>query len=118
VEGMRSKPVITTISASTQKYVLRESERDVITETAYRRPKHPFLSPPATLNPQGRLSILMQDMLRGPVLASMPFFDQKKIGNMLDGLQTTDENSRVANDQVLMMVLSACVLRGGFRLSA
>jgi len=118
VEVMRSQPITQKIRGTTQKYVLRESARDVITETAYRRPKHPFLSPPATLNPQGRLSVLMQDMLRGPVLASMPFFDQKKIVNMLDGLQTTDENSRVANDQVLMMVLSACVLQGGFRLSA
>src|SRR2546422_805954 len=118
VEVMRSQPVTQKIRGTTQKYVLRESARDVITETAYRRPKHPFLSPPATLNPQGRLSVLMQDMLRGPGLASMPFFNLKKIVNMLDGLQTTDENSRVANDQVLMMVLSACVLQGGFRLSA
>ena len=118
VEVMRSQPITQKIRGTTQKYVLRESARDVITETAYKRPKHPFLSPPATLNPQGRLSVLMQDMLRGPVLSSMPFFDQKKIVNMLDGLQTTDENSRVANDQVLMMVLSACVLQGGFRLSA
>jgi asparagine synthase (glutamine-hydrolysing) len=117
VEVMRSQPIAQKIRGTTQKYILRESARDVITETAYRRPKHPFLSPPATLNPQGRLSVLMQDMLRGPVLASMPFFDQKKIVGMLDALQTTDENSRVANDQVLMMVLSACVLQDGFRLS-
>ena len=118
VEVMRSQPVTQKIRGTTQKYVLRESARNVITETVYRRPKHPFLSPPATLNPQGRLSVLMQDMLRGPVLASMPFFDQKKVVSVLDGLETADECSRVANDQVLMMVLSACVLHDGFRLSA
>src|SRR5205809_6571369 len=118
VEVMRSQPVNQKIRGGTEKYVLRESLRDVLTDTAYRRHKHPFLSPPAALNPRGRLSLLLQDTLRGPVLSSMPFFDQKKIVNMLDGLQTTDENSRVANDQVLMMVLSACVLQGGCRLSA
>jgi asparagine synthase (glutamine-hydrolysing) len=70
------------------------------------------------LNPKGRFSVLLQDMLRGSVLASMPFFDQKKVVSVLDGLQTADESSRVANDQTLMMVLSACVLHDRFRLSA
>ncbi|MGC1993368.1 MAG: hypothetical protein WA704_05365, partial [Pseudolabrys sp.] len=47
-----------------------ESVRDVITDTVYRRQKHPFLAPPATLNPEQRLGSLVQDTLRGRVLAS------------------------------------------------
>jgi asparagine synthase (glutamine-hydrolysing) len=90
----------------------------VITETVYRRPKHAFLSPPAALNPRGRLSVLMQDTLRGPVLASMPFFDQKKVVGILDSLHAIDEASGVANDQVLMIMLSACVLHERLCLSA
>ena len=118
VEVMRSQPVNQKIRGGTEKYVLRESLRNVLTDTAYRRHKHPFLSPPAALNPQGRLSILLQDTLRGPALSSMPFFDQRGIVNLLDNLPTMDESSRVANDQVLMMILSACVLQQGFHLSA
>jgi asparagine synthase (glutamine-hydrolysing) len=117
VEVIRSQPVTMKIRGGTQKYVLRESVRNTITETAYRRPKHAFLSPPAALNPRGRLSVLMQDMLRGPVLASMPFFDQKKVIGILDGLHTMDEGLGVANDQVLMILLSACVLHERLRLS-
>jgi len=115
VELIRSLPVTQKIRGATQKYILRESARDVITETVYRRPKHAFLSPPAALNPQGRLSLLMQDTLRGPTLASLPFFDQKKVVSILDSLSTTDEGSAVANDQVLMILLSACVLQDRFR---
>jgi len=118
VEVMRAQPVTQKIRGTTQKYVLREAVRDVLTETAYRRPKHPFLSPPLTLNPQGRFGVLMQEMLRGSVLMSMPFFDQKKVVDVLDSLHTVDESSRVANDQALMMILSACVLHDRFRLSA
>jgi len=59
----------------------------------------------------------MQDVLRGPVLASIPFFDQKKVVNILDKLHSMDEGSGVANDQVLMILLSACVLQDRFRLS-
>jgi len=118
VELIRSQPVSQKINGMTEKYVLRESVRDVITETVYRRQKHPFLSPPATLNPKQKLSALMNDTLRGPVLASVPFFNQKKVIGLLDSLNTMDEGSRVANDQVLMTVVSACVLQERFGLAA
>jgi asparagine synthase (glutamine-hydrolysing) len=117
VELMRSQPVTQKIRGVTQKYILRESVRDVITDTVYRRHKHPFLSPPATLNQQSRFNILLQDTLRGPALTSMPFFDAPKVLNLLDGLYKMDEASRVANDQVLMTLLSACVLQDRFQLS-
>ena len=52
VEVIRSQPVTQKIRGMTEKYVLREAVRDVITDTVYRRQKHPFLSPPATLNPE------------------------------------------------------------------
>ena len=118
VEVIRSQPVSQKIHGMTEKYVLREAVRDVITDTVYRRQKHPFLSPPATLNPKEKLSVLVNDTLRGSALASMPFFDQKKVIGLLDSLGDMDEGSRVANDQVLMMLVSACVLQEGFHLSA
>jgi asparagine synthase (glutamine-hydrolysing) len=117
VELMRSQPVTQKIRGATQKYVLRESVRNVITDTVYRRHKHPFLSPPATLNQQSRFNILLQDTLRGPILGSMPFFDRPKVLNLLDNLYKMDEASRVANDQVLMTLLSACVLHDRFHLT-
>jgi asparagine synthase (glutamine-hydrolysing) len=118
VEVVRSQPVSMKIRGAVQKFVLREAVRSDVTDSVYRRPKHPFLSPPLMLNPQGRFSVLLQDMLRGSVLASMPFFDQKKVVSILDELQSADESTRVANDQVLMMILSACILHQGFGLSA
>jgi asparagine synthase (glutamine-hydrolysing) len=118
VEVIRSQPVTQKIRGMTEKYVLREAVRDVITDTVYRRQKHPFLSPPPTLAPKGKLNTLVQDMLRGRVFAAMPFFDQKKVIRLLDSLHTMDEDSRVANDQILMILMSACVLQHGFRLAA
>lgn len=118
VEVMRSQPVTQKIRGGSQKFILREAARSFITDTVYNRPKHPFLSPPATLDPHGRLGVLMQDILRSPVLKSMPFFDQQKVVALLDSMYTADENARVANDQILMMVLSACVLQDRYRLAA
>jgi asparagine synthase (glutamine-hydrolysing) len=118
VEAVRSQPVSLKIRGMTEKYVLREAVRDVITDTVYRRQKHPFLSPPATLNPKAKLHELVQDQLRGAALASIPFFDQSKVISLLDRVASMDESERVANDQVLMMLTSACVLQERFRLAA
>jgi asparagine synthase (glutamine-hydrolysing) len=118
VETIRSQPVSLKIRGMTEKYVLREAVRDVITDTVYRRQKHPFMSPPATLNPSAKLHDLVQDRLRGETLASIPFFDQKKVVALLDQLPTMDESARVANDQILMFLTSACVLHERFKLAA
>jgi len=118
IEVIRSQPVTQKIRGTTQKYVLREAVRDAVTETVYRRPKHVFQSPPATLNPQGRFNTLVQDTLRGPVLSSIPFFDQRKVVNMLDTMHTGGEGLCIANDHVLLTALSACVLHERFRLTA
>jgi asparagine synthase (glutamine-hydrolysing) len=98
VEVIRSQPVSQKIHGMTEKYVLREAVRDVITDTVYRRQKHPFLSPPATLNPKEKLSTMMNDTLRGPVLASIPFFDQKKVIALLDSLHSMDDAAHDFDD--------------------
>jgi len=118
VEVVRSQPVNQKIRGMTEKYVLREAVRDVITDTVYHRQKHPFLAPPATLNPQQRLSSLVQDTLRGNVLAAIPYFDRRKVINLLDRVETMNEDERVVFDQVLMLLVSACVLHEGFHLAA
>jgi asparagine synthase (glutamine-hydrolysing) len=118
VEVIRSQPVNQKINGMTEKHVLREAVRDVVTDTVYRRQKHPFLSPPATLNPQGKLNALVQDTLRGTALASLPFFDRKNVADLLDRVGGMDEGSRVANDQILMILASACVLQERFGLGA
>jgi len=58
---IRSQPVNQKIRGMTEKYVLREAVRDVITGTVYRRQKHPFLSPPATPSPDETLHTYVQD---------------------------------------------------------
>jgi asparagine synthase (glutamine-hydrolysing) len=118
VEMICSQPVTQKIRGMTEKYVLREAVRDVITDTIYRRQKHPFMSPPATLNPREKFYTLVQDRLRGSSLASIPFFDQKKVIGLLDRLDSMDEGERVANDQILMVLASACVLQERFQLAA
>ena len=90
--------------------MLREAARPVLSATVYGRQKHPFLAPPAALSPGERLYELMQDTLRGPALASLPFYDRAKVVALLDGLPALGDDARTAFDPVLMILLSACCL--------
>lgn len=114
VELVRSLPVRQKIRGTTEKYVLREAVRDVLTDTVYRRHKHPFTSPPVALAPDERLHELLQDTLRGPTLEAMPFYDRTKVVRLLDSLPEMDVAARTAIDPALMLVLSACMLQERF----
>src|SRR6201995_3261575 len=108
VELIRSQPVTQKIHGMTEKYVLREAVKDVITDTVYRRQKHPFLSPPATLRPDDTFQTFVQDMVRGETLRSLPFFNQKAVVALLDKLPHMDVGARTAFDQLLMHIVSLC----------
>jgi len=118
VELICSMPVGLKIRGMTEKFVLREAARPVLTDTVYRRQKHPFLSPPATLNPDDRLHEMMQDALRGSALRRVPYFDQGKVVRLLDRLPGLEPGDQVAIDQILMILLSATVLGERFALAA
>ena len=116
VECVCRAPVSLKIRGITEKYLLREAAKPVNTNTVYRRQKHPFLSPPVTTVPTERFYQLMQDTLRGPQLASLPFYDQKKVVALLDELPRMSETERLGWDPTLMTVLSACVIQERFGL--
>jgi len=118
VECLCRVPVSLKIRGLTEKYLLRQAAKPVITDTVYRRQKHPFLSPPVTTAPTERFHQMLQDTLRGAVLASVPFYDQKKVVALLDQLPTMTDAERVGWDPVLMSILSACVLQERFKLAA
>ena len=106
VEFLCRVPVSLKVRGMTEKYLLRQAARPVITDTVYRRQKHPFLSPPVTTLPTERLHQMLQDTLRGAVLASVPFYDQKKVVALLDELPAMTDAARVGSDPVLMSILS------------
>ncbi len=117
VELLCAMPLRQKIRGMTEKYVLREATKSVITDTVYRRQKHPFLSPPAALDPSGRFSEMIQETLRGPLLASLPYFDQHKVTALLDRLPSMNGGDVAAFDSTLMVVLSACALQDRYQLA-
>jgi asparagine synthase (glutamine-hydrolysing) len=114
VEAVVAMPVDMKVHATTEKYVLREAARPYLTQTVYRRQKHPFMAP---IELKGGLHELVQDTLRGRVLASMPFFDSHAVATLLDDLPRIEEQA--TRDRVfplLLLMTSACVLQERYHL--
>ncbi len=111
VELVRDMPVSMKIRGMTEKYVLREAARAVVTDTVYRRQKHPFLAPPSGLEQTGRLHQLMEDTLRGPTMQAQPFYDPKVVVELLDKMPQFDDRKRTGASYILTHVFSACVLQ-------
>lgn len=118
VELLSQIPVSWKIRGMTEKYLLREAARPFVTDTIYKRQKHPFLAPPSTLKRNDKLHELIQDTCRSSTLGSLPFYDQNAIVNLLDKLPEMDSASLTAIDFTIMTVLSACVMQERFGLAS
>lgn len=116
VELVKSLPISLKIRGMTEKYILREAAKPVLTDTVYRRQKHPFFAPPTGLDPTGRLTQLMQDTLRGPALDAQPFFDPASVRVLLDRLPDLEPSKRSGASYILTMILSTCVLNERYKL--
>ncbi|BAZ69373.1 asparagine synthase (glutamine-hydrolysing) [Fischerella sp. NIES-4106] len=115
-ELVREMPVSLLVRGMKEKYVLREAARPFLTDTVYTRPKQPFTAPPVTITTNNSLYILMQDVLRSSVMASVPFFNQSAIATLLDGLATMKESQRINLEPALLMLLGTCFLQSRFNL--
>jgi asparagine synthase (glutamine-hydrolysing) len=117
VELVRSLPVSAKIRGTTEKHVLREAARPVLTDTVYRRQKHPFLAPPSAAAPGSSLHELLQATLRGSALERVPFFDRQRVLTLLDSWPEHAPSARAAVDALLVQVLTLCILGERFGLS-
>ena len=111
VEEVVKLPVAMKIRGMTEKHVLREAARPVITDGIYRRQKHPFLAPPATLQTEGALWELMQDTLRGDTLKRTGLYDHRKVVDILDRVPSMSNVERTSMDVPLTWITSLCLLQ-------
>jgi asparagine synthase (glutamine-hydrolysing) len=117
VELVRDFPVSLKIRGTTEKYVLREAARPFLTDTIYHRKKHSYSPPPSALQSNEPLQELLQDTLRGEVMKSLPFYDQKAVIVLLDQLPQMDDSKRNQVTFTLTGMVSACILQERFKLT-
>lgn len=109
-EYLARTPVNMKIRGTTEKYILREATRDVLTDTVYRRQKHPFLSPPESTTRRNRMSELIRDTLRSTHAADVPFFEPRALRALADELDGMTPDQRGAIDTDVMVIVSTILL--------
>ena len=110
VEEAARLPIAMKIKGMTEKYVLREAARGVLIDAVYGRQKHPFMSPPATIQPDGKLYTFLQDTLRSATLDGPGIYDRAKVTALLDAIPSMDAAGRARADAQLMWMSSLCLL--------
>lgn len=110
-ELMREAPLDLKIRGATEKFVLREAARDVLTDAVYRREKHPFDAPPLSLFSGSSGMDWLRDRLGSPSFARQPFFCASKIRSLLERIGQMSQSERQAWDPALMTVISTDALQ-------
>jgi asparagine synthase (glutamine-hydrolysing) len=110
-EYLFKTPVNMKIRGLTEKYILREATRDVLTDTVYRRQKHPFLSPPDAAGTPSRMLTLIQDTLRSESMKSIPFLNASAVSDLADRLGGMQSAERGMIDSDVMMLVSLALMQ-------
>jgi len=117
-EAVRRLPVGMKIKNGVEKHILREAVKPVLTDTVYKRQKHPFMAPPVSVFAHDGLMSSIADTVRSQSFKSMPFFDAEKAKSMLQALPRMTARDRTAAEPVLMMMLTSHILQQRFGLAA
>ena len=113
-EFLQSVPSRLKINQSTEKYILREALKDYITDTVYRRQKHPFLAPPVTLHYQGKLFQYYREIIEDDSFLDVPMFDHAKVRSLFSKIAVFPDDIKQRLDPVFTMIVSMTVLSKTF----
>jgi len=113
-EFLATVPVNLKIRSQSEKYILREATRDLVTESIRTRQKNPFLSPPSPAGVSAPMNILLQDTLRSAAAADSPFLDAPAVRDLADDLDTLAQAERRSIDSDLMTLASLVMLHQRF----
>lgn len=115
-EFARSLPMNLKIKGTVEKYILREAAKPYLTETVYKRQKHPFMAPPVSQFSNQALMSFIQDSVHSASFTDIPFYDGKKVTTMLNNLPILSDKERAAMEPILMMILTSHILHERFAL--
>lgn len=113
-----SLPVKMKLRGNTVKYILREAMKPYLPEALYHRKKHYFRAPPTSQKTTNcRLYQLMHDELLSNSTANLPFFDHKKIKNLINLLPKLSESERLRMDYILTEITGLSLMQRRFAFS-
>ncbi|MEJ5279980.1 asparagine synthase (glutamine-hydrolyzing) [Pseudomonas sp. MYb541] len=117
IEAACRLPVNMKVRGATEKYALREAMRPYVPQAVLDRKKQYFRAPPASESPQSKLYEMINDVLSGPALSNVPFFDPRKVRALLATLPSLSTAQRASADNLLMEIAGLCLMQKRFALN-
>lgn len=117
VERAASLPVHLKIRGSVEKFIFREAMKPFIPASLYKRRKHYFRTPPATLEPEGKLHQLVLDTISSNLIEALPFFDPRQVRRFASEISRRTKEDAVRLDPILMEITSLCLLQKRYALA-
>ena len=113
-------PISFKIRETTEKFILREATRDVITPELYARQKHPFMAPP--LARSGGISDPLRQRCEEAIWSrsfeDQTFFDPAKTRAYLDDLAASDIPASPATSGLLLRIATFSIMHQRFGMSS
>lgn len=117
IEAACRLPVNMKVRGATEKYALREAMRPYVPQAVLDRKKQYFRAPPSSESPQSKLYEMINDVLSGPALNNVPFFDPRKVRALLATLPSLSTAQRASADNLLMEIAGLCLMQKRFALN-
>ncbi len=107
-------PLNMKIRHGVEKYILREIAKPYITDTIYRREKHPFMAPPVSAFSDTLLDEMIGDVFHSKIMDCVPFIDKAVVRKKWQDIRHMPRRDQVAWEPVVMTLLTACFLADAF----
>ncbi|WP_196217533.1 asparagine synthetase B family protein, partial [Burkholderia pseudomallei] len=116
-EFARTLPVSWFFRDGEEKSLFRDAMKPYLTERVRRRVKQPFLAPPSTLQRNGKLFALIQDIVHSSRLAQLGLFDPAQLARLSKLLSDGNEADLSKLEIPLMLIATSYFLCKRFDLS-
>lgn len=90
------------------KYPLRAAMRDRLPREVAEGAKRPFFAPPVVTDDD--MLAVLRDLVESSAMRDNPFFSQRAVRALLERMSQASSTQRAANERLLQLVASTCVL--------
>ena len=111
VEFVRTLPTHFKSRGLIDKYILREAAKPFITESIYRRQKHPFSAPVMPTGSESRLNQFMRDTLTSDIMRRLGLFSKKACDGLADHLGDSSAPNEPNLEMFALRVVSMAILQ-------
>ncbi len=111
VEFVKTLPIHFKSRGLTDKYILREAAKPFISESIYRRQKHPFSAPVMPTGSKSRLNQFLCDTLKSHVMQRMGLFSKKACNGIADHLVNPNSPNEPNIEMFALRMVSMAILQ-------